>query len=413
MRILLIGSGAREHAILNSLLSEDAEHEVIVAPGNPGMNAERVEINILNPLEVADLASRRNVDLVVIGPEAPLAAGAVDAVSQLGIPAFGPARAAAQLESSKAFAKQIMQQAGVPTGEAIRATTLDEVENALNSFGAPFVVKADGLNAGKGVLVTNDFQAALDHARLHLKDGAVLIEEFLDGKEVSLFIVTDGVEAVALAPAQDFKRVGDNDSGPNTGGMGAYSPLPWLEPNFTSQVLNDVAIPVIRTMSNVGIPFSGLLYCGLIITKTGVKVIEFNVRFGDPETQVVLARLESPLSELLLAAATGALSSVQAPRFSSLDAVCVVLASEGYPESPITGRKIEGLEEAANAGAQILHAATTQQGNDLLANGGRVLSVVATGKTFAQARETAYHAISRIQLQGSHYRSDIASGVDS
>ncbi|MBX3067732.1 MAG: phosphoribosylamine--glycine ligase, partial [Cryobacterium sp.] len=273
MRILLIGSGAREHAILNSLLSEDAEHEVIVAPGNPGMNAERVEINILNPLEVADLASKRNVDLVVIGPEAPLAAGAVDAVSQLGIPAFGPARAAAQLESSKAFAKQIMQQAGVPTGEAIRATTLDEVENALNSFGAPFVVKADGLNAGKGVLVTNDFQAALDHARLHLKDGAVLIEEFLDGKEVSLFIVTDGVEAVALAPAQDFKRVGDNDSGPNTGGMGAYSPLPWLEPNFTSQVLNDVAIPVIRTMSNVGIPFSGLLYCGLIITKTGVKVI--------------------------------------------------------------------------------------------------------------------------------------------
>ncbi len=281
----------------------------------------------------------------MIGPEAPLVAGVADAVRARGIPVFGPDRAAAALEGSKNFAKRIMDAAGVPTGRSVRATTLDEVAAALDDLGAPHVVKADGLAAGKGVIVTDSRQEALAHAEHFLQQGEILVEEFLGGPEVSLFFLADGHDVLPLSPAQDYKRVGDGDAGPNTGGMGAYSPLPWLDDSFGSEaafvdeVRRTIALPTIRTLEAEGTPFAGLLYCGLVLTPAGIRVIEFNARFGDPETQVVLPRLLTPLSGLLLAAATGGLGALPDPEFSPEVAVVVVLASEGYPEDPITGRE--------------------------------------------------------------------------
>ncbi|HEU4849879.1 MAG TPA: phosphoribosylamine--glycine ligase [Terrimesophilobacter sp.] len=414
MRILLLGSGAREHAILTALLAENAGHEITVAPGNAGIadDAETIALDPENPGLVADFAADNGIELVVVGPEAPLVAGVADAVRARGIPVFGPSRAAAQLESSKAFAKRVMDAAGVPTGRAVRAGTLEEVAAALDDFGAPHVVKADGLAAGKGVLVTPDRDAALAHAEHFLQLGPVLVEEFLDGQEVSLFLLADGSTVLPLSPAQDYKRVGDGDTGPNTGGMGAYSPLPWLPAGFVQEVVDAVALPVVRRLASEGTPFSGLLYCGLIVTSNGLRVIEFNARFGDPETQVVLPRLTTPLSGLLLAAATGALGGLPHPEFSDDACVTVVLASEGYPDAPQTGRPITGLETAAAVpGVNVLHAATARDGDLLLAIGGRVLSVVARAGDFAEARERAYRAIGAIGLEGSHYRTDIALRV--
>ncbi|WP_344752752.1 phosphoribosylamine--glycine ligase [Leifsonella bigeumensis] len=414
MRILLLGSGAREHAILTALLAENAGHEVTVAPGNAGIadDAETIALDPENPGLVADFAADNGIELVIIGPEAPLVAGVADAVRARRIPVFGPGRAAAQLESSKAFAKRVMDAAGVPTGRAVRAGTLEEVAAALDDFGAPHVVKADGLAAGKGVLVTPDRDAALGHAEHFLQLGPVLVEEFLDGQEVSLFLLADGSTVLPLSPAQDFKRVDDGDTGPNTGGMGAYSPLPWLPAGFVQEVVDTVALPVIRQLASEGTPFSGLLYCGLIVTSKGLRVIEFNARFGDPETQVVLPRLTTPLSGLLLAAATGALGGLPHPEFSDDACVTVVLASEGYPDASQTGRPITGLETAAAVpGVNVLHAATARDGDLLLATGGRVLSVVARAGDFAEARERAYRAIGAIGLEGSHYRTDIALRV--
>ena len=320
MRILVLGSGAREHAIILALRSEDAAHDVFAAPGNAGIarDATIVELDQNDPAAVTGFANENAIHLVVIGPEAPLVAGVADALRERGIPVFGPGKAAAQLEGSKTFAKRIMDAAGVPTGRALRATTLPEVAAALDELGSPYVVKADGLAAGKGVLVTDDRAAALAHADAYLGSGAILIEEFLSGPEVSLFFLSDGDRVLPLSPAQDFKRLGDGDSGPNTGGMGAYSPLPWLaepfggEQAFVELVTRDIAEPVIRQLDAEGTPFIGLLYAGLILTAQGVKVIEFNARFGDPETQVVLPRLLDPLSQLLLAAASGTLED-QAP----------------------------------------------------------------------------------------------------
>ncbi|MBB5633224.1 phosphoribosylamine--glycine ligase [Cryobacterium mesophilum] len=414
MRILLLGSGAREHAIVTALLAEDADHDVIAAPGNAGIadDVTTISLDPENPALVADFASDNGIELVVVGPEAPLVAGVADAVRAKGIAVFGPGRAAAQLEGSKSFAKRVMDAAGVPTGRAVRSADIDEVAAALDEFGAPYVVKADGLAAGKGVLVTAERDAALAHAEHFLQLGPVLVEEFLDGQEVSLFVLSDGSSVVPLTPAQDYKRALDGDLGPNTGGMGAYSPLPWLPAGFEQEVVDTIALPVIRQLAAEGTPFSGLLYCGLIVTTKGLQVIEFNVRFGDPETQVVLPRLTTPLSGLLYAAATGALGTVAPPEFSREVSVSVVLASEGYPDAPQAGRELSGLEAAADVpGVRILHAATARDGARLLATGGRVLSVVATADTFAQARSRVYEALRVITLDGSHYRTDIAASV--
>lgn len=415
MKILVLGSGAREHTIIHALLRENEKHEVMAAPGNAGISAhaEIVALDPTNPTVVTEFALSSDIELVVIGPEAPLMAGVANQLRQEGIPVFGPDQAAAALEGSKSFAKEIMSSAGVPTGAAWTVTNREELDAALQHVAAPYVVKADGLASGKGVLVTDDLAAAVEHAEFYLQHGDVLVEDFLSGPEVSLFFLSDGTRVVPLSPAQDYKRAGDNNEGPNTGGMGAYSPLPWLPTDFVDHVSATIAQPTVKELAKRGTPFVGLLYCGLIVTDSGVKVIEFNARFGDPETQVVLARLESPLSPLLLAAATGALDSAPPPIFSEDVAVTVVLASAGYPENPQTGREITGLETlATQPHITVAHAGTAWDGKDLLATGGRVLSVIATGSSFDEARGRVYDALRMIELEGSHYRSDIALGVD-
>jgi phosphoribosylamine--glycine ligase len=414
VKILVLGSGAREHAIVTALLREDAGHEIVAAPGNAGIArvVPVVKMDIDDPAVVAEHALAEGFELVVVGPEAPLVAGVADALRTRGIPVFGPGRAAAALEGSKTFAKRIMEEAGVPTGRAAQAGTVDEVEAALDEYGAPYVIKADGLAAGKGVLVTADRTLALEHARHYLGQGTVLVEEFLAGQEVSLFLLSDGHDVLPLSPAQDYKRLGDGDAGPNTGGMGAYSPLPWLPAGFVDEVIDTIALPTVRKLAEEQTPFIGLLYCGLILTADGIRVIEFNARFGDPETQVVLPRLVTPLSQLLLAAASGELGGVARPEFSDDVAVTVVVASEGYPESPRTGRVIEGVEEAERVeGVSIAHAATAESDAGLVATGGRVLSVVATGASFVEARSRVYEAVGRLSLDGSQHRTDIAAQV--
>lgn len=413
MLILVIGQGAREHAITHTLL-QDSEVEVICAPGNPGIKqiAKTFNVNSNDVSEIVALAKTHNPDLVIIGPEAPLVAGVADELRNAGFVVFGPSKAAAALEGSKVFAKEIMQAAGVPTADSKYCQTVSEARAALEFFGAPYVVKDDGLAAGKGVVVTEDFDAAVAHAMACIDSrdgGAVVIEEFLDGPEVSLFGASDGTVVVPLTPAQDFKRVGDNDEGPNTGGMGAYSPLPWAPQNFVTDVTKNVLQPMIDEMNRRGIPFQGLLFAGLAVTSRGVRVIEFNARFGDPETQVVLARLNSSLSNLLLAAATGKLSSLPELEWKSESAVTVVMAAEGYPDSPISGAVISGINQAQDQGALVYHAGTkTNQAGELLVNGGRVLSVTAIGPDLAVARMQAYSGVERIEFDGEHHRSDIA-----
>jgi phosphoribosylamine--glycine ligase len=411
--ILVIGQGAREHAITHTLL-QDPTVEVVCAPGNPGISqiakTEAVDINEIS--SVVDLAKKHKPDLVVIGPEAPLVAGVADELRSAGFNVFGPNKAAAVLEGSKAFAKEVMQAAGVPTADSKYCQTVSEASAALELFGAPYVVKDDGLAAGKGVIVTDDFDAAVAHAMACIDSrdgGAVVIEEFLDGPEVSLFGASDGTKVVPLTPAQDFKRVGDNDQGPNTGGMGAYSPLPWAPENFVAEVTKTVLQPMITGMNRRGTPFVGLLFAGLAITSRGVRVIEFNARFGDPETQVVLARLNSSLSELLLAAATGKLSTLAELEWKPESAVTVVMAAGGYPESPALGAVISGISHAQDQGCLVYHAGTkTNEAGELLVNGGRVLSVTATGSDLAVARTQAYAGVERIRFDGEHHRSDIA-----
>jgi phosphoribosylamine--glycine ligase len=413
VKVLVIGSGAREHALCHSLSHDPDVTALHCAPGNAGIAeaAELHEVDALDGKAVSALAERLGADLVVVGPEAPLVAGVADAVREAGIPVFGPSGEAAQIEGSKAFAKDVMAGAGVPTARSYVCTTPDEVDTALDAFGAPYVVKDDGLAAGKGVVVTDDLDAAKAHAAACDR---VVIEEFLDGPEVSLFAVTDGETVVPLQPAQDFKRALDNDEGPNTGGMGAYSPLPWADPELVDEVLRTVLQPTVDEMRRRGTPFSGLLYAGLAITGRGVRVIEFNARFGDPETQVVLARLRTPLAGVLMAAATGALAHLEPLRWSDDAAVTVVVASQNYPGTPRTGDPITGLEEVTEQDAPhayVLHAGTRRDGDTVLSAGGRVLSVTATGKDLTEARDRAYTAVSRIRLEGSQHRSDIAASA--
>lgn len=410
MKVLVIGGGAREHALCRSLSLDPDVTALHCAPGNAGIGevAELHPVDALDGAAVARLATGLAADLVVVGPEAPLVAGVADAVRSAGIPCFGPSREAAELEGSKAFAKDVMASAGVPTARSYLCTTPEEIDEALDAFGAPYVVKDDGLAAGKGVVVTDDLAAAREHA---LGCDRVVIEEFLDGPEVSLFAITDGETVVPLTPAQDFKRALDGDEGPNTGGMGAYSPLPWADPKLVDEVMATVLQPTVDELRRRGTPFSGLLYAGLAITSRGVRVIEFNARFGDPETQVVLARLITPLASVLLNAAQGTLDLQPPLRWREDAAVTVVVASHNYPDTPRTGDPIQGLDEVAAEDAPhayVLHAGTKHDGDAVVSAGGRVLSVTAIGKDLAQARERAYKAVARIRLDGSQHRTDIA-----
>ncbi|KOU15724.1 phosphoribosylamine--glycine ligase [Streptomyces sp. WM6372] len=411
VKVLVIGGGAREHALCRSLSLDPDVNALYCAPGNAGIAevAELRPVDALDGAAVARLATELEADLVVVGPEAPLVAGVSDAVRAAGIPVFGPSAEAAQLEGSKAFAKDVMAAADVPTARSYVCTTPEEVDTALDAFGAPYVVKDDGLAAGKGVVVTEDRAAARAHA---LGCDRVVIEEYLDGPEVSLFAITDGVTVLPLQPAQDFKRALDGDEGPNTGGMGAYSPLPWADPKLVDEVMETVLQPTVDELRHRGTPFSGLLYAGLAITSRGVRVIEFNARFGDPETQVVLARLRTPLAGVLLHAANGTLDTEPPLRWSADAAVTVVIASHNYPETPRTGDPIEGLADVAaedGPDTYVLHAGTRREGEAVVSAGGRVLSVTATGSDLAQAREKAYKAVARIRLDGSQHRTDIAA----
>ncbi len=411
MRILVIGSGGREHAIIRALSGET--ESLHAAPGNPGIAALAETHPEVAPAPDAILALTRKLspDLVVIGPEAPLVAGAADALREDGFACFGPDAGAALIEGSKSFAKQVMADAGIPTAASRTCTTRAEADEALAAFGPPYVVKDDALAAGKGVVVTTDLATARAHAGAC---GTVVIEEFLDGPEVSLFAVTDGTTAVPLLPAQDFKRARDGDLGPNTGGMGAYAPLPWAPADLAERMLDTVIQPAVDALRLRGRPYRGLLYAGLCLTAAGPRVVEFNARFGDPETQVILDRLATPLAPLLHAAATGNLAGTPAPAWRPGAAVTVVIAAEGYPERPVRGEKILYPERAvvpAPAHAYVLHAGTSRDADGALVSaGGRVLNVVGSGGDVAAARRAAYELAGTIEMRGGWYRRDIAQG---
>ncbi|MRK02621.1 phosphoribosylamine--glycine ligase [Aeromicrobium sp. S22] len=412
MKTLVIGTGGREHALALALSRDPQVTEVHAAPGNPGIAAVATlhDVDPMDGAQVADLAVSLGVDLVVVGPEAPLVAGVADAVRAAGIACFGPSKEAAQLEGSKAFAKQVMAGAEVPTALAHVCETPEQVVAALDAFGPPYVVKDDALAAGKGVVVTDDRQAAIDHAAACRR---VVIEEFLDGPEVSLFAITDGETVLPLQPAQDFKRAYDGDEGPNTGGMGAYTPLDWAPDGLVAEVTRRVLVPTVQEMARRGTPFQGLLYAGLALTSRGVRVIEFNARFGDPETQSILSLLKTPLSALLHGAATGELAEVGLPQWERASSVTVVVAAEGYPESPVKGDVIEGVD-AANGldGVDVIHAGTALADGRLVTAGGRVLSVTAVGADLAEARRRAYAGIDLIDIRGAHHRTDIALAAE-
>jgi phosphoribosylamine---glycine ligase len=420
----VIGSGGREHAIVRALSRDPSVTALHAAPGNPGI-AQLAQLHHVLPNDPADvtrLAKHLDAGLVVIGPEAPLVAGVADALRDSGITTFGPDAAAARVEGSKAFAKEIMADADIPTAASFTCHTEAEADVALATFGPPYVVKDDALAAGKGVLVTDDLGEARRHAAAC---GRVVIEEYLDGPEVSLFALADGTSAVPLLPAQDFKRAKDGDQGPNTGGMGAYAPLPWAPSDLAGEVTDRVVRPAIEALRRRSTPFRGLLYAGLALTSAGVRVVEFNARFGDPETQVVLDRLATPLAGLLYAAAAGDLGA--APELSWLPgaAVTVVLAAEGYPAAPVKGDKINFHGYSERTGAYLLHAGTSwkdewptqlpvasSMGHSsrhvLVSAGGRVLNAVGSGPDLAAARAAAYEVAECVQMRGGWYRHDIA-----
>jgi phosphoribosylamine---glycine ligase len=411
VRVLVIGSGAREHALLLALRADPEVEALAIAPGNAGTAslADQHEVDITSGDDVVALARKVRADLVVVGPEVPLVLGVADAVRDAGIACFGPSKVAARIEGSKAFAKDVMAAAGVRTASSEIVDSPARLDAALDRFGPgagdpAWVVKDDRLAAGKGVVVTPDRGVARAHAAGLLESGhPVLLESYLDGPEVSLFCVVDGETVVPLLAAQDFKRVGDGDTGPNTGGMGAYAPLPWLPADVYRAMVSKIVEPVAAELVRRDSRFSGLLYAGLAITANGPAVIEFNCRFGDPETQSVLALLESPLGQLLDAAATGKLASFGELRWRDGAAVTVVLAAENYPGRPRVGDVVVGSEATG-----ILHAGTARRDDGaIVSSGGRVLSVVGTGADLSEARSAAYDIIGSIRLPGSHFRSDI------
>ncbi|MFD8493972.1 phosphoribosylamine--glycine ligase [Amycolatopsis sp. NPDC059657] len=407
MRVLVIGSGAREHALVLAVAQDPAVTALACAPGNAGTAgvAEQLGVDAVDPEAVTALAKSWKADLVVVGPEVPLVAGVADAVRKAGIACFGPSAAAARIEGSKAFAKDVMAAANVPTAHSEIVDNPAKLDAALGRFGPTWVVKDDGLAAGKGVVVTPDIDVARKHALMLLDGGhPVLLESFLDGPEASLFCFVDGKTVVPLLPAQDFKRVGDGDAGPNTGGMGAYAPLPWAPEGLVDEVVRDIVQPVVDELVKRDSSFSGLLYAGLALTSEGPSVIEFNCRFGDPETQVVLALLRTPLAGLLKATATGKLHKQPPLEWDPGAAVTVVVAADGYPGKPRTGDVISGGEIEG-----VLHAGTRRRDDGaVVSSGGRVLSVVGTGKNLKAARKQAYATVERVHLAGSHHRTDIA-----
>ena len=414
MKVLVLGGGGREHALCWALA---CNHEVLCAPGNAGIAevAQCIDIDPTDTAAVRELAVREGVDLVVVGPEAPLVAGVADTLGVAEVPVFGPSAEAARIEGSKAFAKEVMEAAGVPTAGYWAGTDPEQARGALEDFAPPYVVKADGLAAGKGVRICADRveaeQAITDlmvEQTLGAAGSMVVIEEFLDGPEVSVFGLCDGRDVVMLAPAQDFKRAYDGGEGPNTGGMGAYSPYP-LDGEAFAALKGEVFEPVLAELASRGMPFVGVLYAGLMLTPDGVKVLEFNARFGDPETQVVIPRLRTDLGELLLACATGNIGSAPALEWDDRACVTVVLASGGYPGAYDVGAAIKGLTEAAAIGpAVVFHAGTRGEGDDVVTAGGRVLAVTGYGEDIAAARATAYAAADRISFDGLQRRNDIA-----
>lgn len=417
MRVLLVGGGGREHALGWKLAQSGTITDLIAVPGNPGfaqIGACVPGIDILDPTAIVDLALANAIDLVVIGPEAPLAAGVVDSLTSAGIRAFGPTKAGAQLESSKAFAKTIMKRAGVPTADWRAFTDVDEAINYLETIEGPYVVKADGLAYGKGVLVTEDLIAAQGWARLCIAGefgdagATVVIEEYLPGQEVSIFAICDGTRAVALEPARDYKRHRDGSRGPNTGGMGCYSPVDGLPEDLVDRTINEIIHPVLTEVAKDGIEYRGFLYAGLVLTEDGPKVLEFNCRLGDPETQVLLSRLDEDLLELLASAAEGYLP--EGPlQWHDTATVDVVLTAAGYPDNPETGRAISGVAEVNSIpNVQVFHANTKRTAEGLITAGGRVLNIVASGPSIGAARALAYDAASHIHFGGIHYRRDIA-----
>lgn len=421
MKVLLIGGGGREHALGWKINRSPLCRELTSLPGNPGLSLLGPTVDGIEPTDagaVAAFAAQQGFDLVVVGPEAPLVAGVVDALGARGIPAFGPTRAAARLEASKSFAKEIMARAGVPTGGYVSFTDVAAAKAHLREVPGPYVVKADGLAAGKGVLVTDEPMAADDWVERCLEGGfatgrepRVVIEEFLDGPELSVFFLCDGTRAIPLQPARDYKRLLDGDEGPNTGGMGSFSPVPDLEPGLVERVRDEVALPVLRQMSTDGHPYRGFLYVGLALTRDGPKVIEFNCRLGDPETQAVLPILTSDLLQLLKQAVTGSLEGVDLT-WEDRAAVNVVLAAHGYPESPRRGDPIKGLAGFDDPDVLIFHAGTTRdEAGRLVTGGGRVLSVVGLGATIPEARRRAYDTVDRVRWNGKQFRTDIAEGA--
>jgi phosphoribosylamine---glycine ligase len=402
MRVLLVGSGGREHALGWKLASSPRVDELISLPGNPGLSKLGAVVDGISATDVGAIAAMARVqavDLVVVGPEAPLAAGVVDAVAALGIPVFGPSRAAARLESSKMFAKEVMTRAGVATAASESFFEPDEALEYLSRRDGPFVVKADGLAAGKGVLVTDDRDEAARWAERWLPEGPVVFEDFLDGPEVSVFAICTDSGAMPLEPARDYKRLLDGDEGPNTGGMGSFSPVADLPAGLVDEAMRAVVVPTLNQMDEDGNPFRGFLYVGLVLTAQGLEVLEFNVRLGDPETQAILPRMTTDLVDLLEGAA---------PEWSRDAAVNVVLAAEGYPEAPLKGASIKGLD-AVPEGVLLFHAGTRSEGRKLLVDGGRVLNVVGLGPSVSEARAKAYEAVETVGFPGMQFRTDIAA----
>jgi phosphoribosylamine--glycine ligase len=407
MNILLLGSGGREDALAWRLRQSPSCDVLIAAPGNPGVarSAECVAIDPCDAQEVVALAKQRGIDLIVVGPEAPLVAGVADAARAAGIATFGPSAAAAQLEGSKGFTKDLCARTGIPTAAYVRVETEADALAALDRFAIPVVIKADGLAAGKGVTVAMTREEAEAAVRA-AGDGPMVIEEFLEGEEASLFALVDGPYAIALASAQDHKRVGEGDTGPNTGGMGAYSPAPVLTPKLEARAMREIVEPTARAMAEAGTPFSGVLYAGLMLTDAGPKLIEYNVRFGDPECEAIMPRIEGDFAALLHAVASGV--PIEAPKLSEDTTMTVIVAAKGYPGTPAKGGTISGLDQAETIeGVTVFQAGTTSDGERIVASGGRVLAVTARGRSLGQARERAYAAIDAIDFADGFHRRDI------